>query len=179
METGAATLPSELLTLWPKLGKTYRMLRRWDRRGGIAFICDGDQGLAAAREVAAALRGKNIEMPVGGMPKAEYEKVIGRFLDRGVSDAVARSAGMEQLCVIIPRIDTQPKWLRDSIKGYCEFGARPFVLLMTCPDMDWLEYQSLGGFVDECRKKGAPRRTPGERELAQLRRPRGVQRPLF
>jgi hypothetical protein len=173
-------LPQKLLTLWPKLGTAYRMLRRWDHRSGILFIGDDEQGLVTARGVAAALRGKTIEIPVAGLPKAEYERLIGKYLDRSMSDVVARNAGMEQLCVIIPRIDMQPKWLRDSIKPYCEFGSRPLVLLMTCADLEWLPRGSLSGFVYECRKKGATRRSPGQKELKKLSSPRsGVQRSLL
>lgn len=143
------------------------------------FICDGDQGLAAAREVAAALRGKTVELPGTGMTKAEFAKAVGKYLDESVTDQKAKAAGMDQLCVIFPRIDLQPKWLRDSIRKYCEFGTRPLVLLMTCADLDWTDRGTLS-FLYQCRKKGAPQRTPAQREFKKLSRPKGlVQRSLL
>lgn len=179
MTTADETLPKELITLWPKLGSSYRLLRRWDRKGGIIFVGEGDQGLSAARIVAGALSGKTIEVPVDGIPKTEYEKVLGKYLDQSVTDVKAAAAGMDRLCVIIPRIDRQASWLRQVIKGYCENGRRPFVLLLTCPDLEWMPTE-LNGHLTECRKKGAPRRTTGQRQLEKLKRPKdGAQRSLL
>ena len=179
MKTAADTLPNELLTLWPKLGPSYRIVRRRDRRGGMIFIGDDEQGLFAARAVAVALRGKTVEIPVDGLTKSDFQKLVGKYLDKSTSDSVARHAGMEQLCVVIPRIDKQPKWLRESVASYCEIGSRPLMLLLTCPDLDWRD-DSLRGHLYECRKKGATRRSPGQQELVKLTRPKsGVQKSLF
>jgi hypothetical protein len=178
MNVALETLPSELLTLWPKLGRSYRLLRGWDRRGGILFITDDDQGLTAARQVATALRGRIFELPLSGLPKKEFERVLRRHLEETVTAGTARAAEIERLCIIIPRIDMQAKWLRDSIKRYCEVGERPLALLLTCRDLDWME-SSLRGHLFECRKKGAPRRTPGQRALVKQSKKRAETQRSF
>jgi hypothetical protein len=158
MSDTVGALPPELLTLWPKLQSAFRVVSRWGGRTGIIFISADDQGLEAARQVASAVGGKRIELAETGLKKEEYEKQVGRFLDRSVLDGEARWMGADRICLIIPRIDRQPKWLRASLKGYCERSKRPFVLLLTCPDLEWMP-EELGGHLYECRKKGAAKKS--------------------
>lgn len=144
----------ELATLWPKLPTAFRMLRHLDRRSGIFFISDDEQGLLAARKVAGLLGGKLLELPEEPVKKAEFHQTVGRFLDGEVLDSVANEAGMNRLCLVIPRIDKQPKWLHGRILHWCEQSRYPFTFLMTCPALDWMS-KSMNGYFYDCRKKGA------------------------
>ena len=153
-------LPAELLTLWPKLEPAFRLLRQWDRRDGIVFISADDQGLLAARQVAAALGGKTIELTDARIRKEDYDAQIGKYLDKKLVEcATLFDEPVDRLCVIIPRIDTQPDWLHHKIKHACENAPRPFVLLLTCPDLEWMP-DFLRSHLTECRKKGAARKSP-------------------
>jgi len=153
-EAAVPTLPANLLTLWPKLGPAFGVVRRWNGPRGIIFITEDDQGIDAARQVASVVGGKTVELAETGLKKDEFEKDVGRFLDRSVLDGEARWMGMDRVCLIIPRIDRQPKWLPAKLKSYWDSYRRPFILLLTCPDIEAMP-EDLKGHLYECRKKGA------------------------
>jgi len=155
-----ATLPIELQTLWPKLQPAFRLVRQWDRRDGIIFVSDDDQSLLAARQVAAALCGTTIELTDNPIRKEDYDAQVGKYLDKKlVESETLLDEPKDRLCFIIPRIDTQPDWLYHKIKSACERAPRPFVLLLTCADLQWMP-DFLRGHLHECRKKGAARKSP-------------------
>jgi hypothetical protein len=154
MSTEPKELSPKFLTLWPKLKTSYRVLQRWVGRSGIIFISDDDQALITASAVGKALLGTTIELPSTGLKKSEFHSKVGKFLDGSMGVGEIQFAGMDKLCVIIPRIDEQPIWLRKGLKGICERRGHPVALLVTCPDLDWMP-SSLKGHLGECRKKGA------------------------
>lgn len=155
MAEPASTLPAELLTLWPKLQPAYRLVREWDRRDGIVFISDDDQSLLAARQVAEALGGTTIELTEPKIRKDDYDAKVGKYLDKNLIESPTLfDEPVERLCVLISRIDTQPDWLYHKIKHACEHAPRPFVLLVTCPDLAWMP-GFLRGHLFECPKKGS------------------------
>jgi|SRR5579864_1291396 len=156
MQEPDKTLPQELLTRWPKLQSAHILLRRWNRRGGIIFMAPADEALTAARQVAAARNGKTIELSPAKVLKDDFNKELGRFIDGSLTEKEVQFAGMDRLCIIIPRIDKQPKWLRESLKGYCDRLGPPVVFLLTCPDLDWMP-SSLEAILHACRKTGRPR----------------------
>jgi hypothetical protein len=158
MPTAIEKIPDRLLSLWPKLKRSLRVIENREGRGGIIFISSDDQSLIVARAVAKSLGRKTFELPAKGLKKEVYDKQIGKLLDGSIGKGTASFRGIDRLTIVIPRIDKQPQWFRLLLKAYCDGGGSTVAFLATCPDLDWME-SSLRGHLLVCRKKGASRNT--------------------
>jgi len=152
-------LDAKLLSLWPKLKQSYRLVSQKGRTDGILFLCKGRQAEEAMEAVAEALALPRIDFSIGRVGRKDFkEKTELLFQTSHQMDLFGINA--DAYCLTISRLDEYGEWLAMHVKAIFEGRKVPCVILATASDEKSLPTY-LGGHFHVCRKKGAPVRAPG------------------
>lgn len=149
-------LDAKLLSLWPKLKQSYRLVSQVGRTDGILFLCKGKQAEEAMDAVAQALGLPRIDFGIGKVGRKHFIETTA-FLLQPSHQPDLFEINSEAYCLIIPRIDEYGEWMAMHLKAILERAKVACVVLATATDNTNLP-SYLDGHFHICRKKGAPAR---------------------
>lgn len=146
-------LPPRLMTLWPQLESSLRVVGKYANHTGLLFVSGDGQALEACHLVAKSLAWPTIEYTTPDFSEAEfraraYEPVMQH------ERQVELFEPQDRLCILISNLDDRPRCVHSGIKGILERGRLPSIVLATACDESKLP-SYLNGHLYVCHKKGA------------------------
>jgi len=142
---------------WPQLRRSLESLARREAPRGIILESHDGSADEAAPDIADYLGGLRVEIPPGGIKKADWQKNVERYLDGSLAPRALTELGAERICLVVRSIDRQREWLLVHLKGLMErVSRRPFCCIGTTRDASQMD-DSVRSFFHVVRKTGRPR----------------------